>query len=447
MSEITSVPVVDVTKENIASIWPSLILAVKTSLYVAIDLELSGIGGRKEINAKSVEDRYLAISRVADTRAIISIGLSCFRHDSRSSASGPFKFTVQTFNILVLCKENYIVEPSSLQFLIGHGFDFNRQYSLGVPYYRGEDRPTEVSEAGGVSLRKLFLQLLQWRKPLVLHNGLLDLAFMYHSFYLSLPAKLPSFLADLTEMFPSGVYDTKYISEKKAALQASYLEYVFRKRQRDNASREAEGKSFVSIQFLEYNKEHSVDHGNCALRAERPDAQLVICKNFARFGWCAKGEQCCGSHSVDDVLDAEDAKRRKRKRCKKSSTPNNSNHCSDSEASTQEDGPCDDAATVDENGAADTSAVNHRYTTGLHRAGYDAFMTGYAFATFLLAYAKCRPGPTGDMDADEMGLEAMVNRVYLTGKVDPLQIRVGNFAKHSAKHVEKYNALFGNKRH
>ncbi|EEC17158.1 target of egr1, member 1, putative, partial [Ixodes scapularis] len=140
MSEISSVPVVDVTEENVASIWPSLILAVKTSLYVAIDLELSGIGGRKEINAKSVEDRYSAVSRVADTRAIISIGLSCFRHDSRSSVTGSLKFTVQTFNILVLCKENYIVEPSSLQFLISHGFDFNRQYSLGVPYYRGNDR-------------------------------------------------------------------------------------------------------------------------------------------------------------------------------------------------------------------------------------------------------------------------------------------------------------------
>lgn len=442
MSEISSVPVVDVTEENVASIWPSLILAVKTSLYVAIDLELSGIGGRKEINAKSVEDRYSAVSRVADTRAIISIGLSCFRHDSRSSVTGSLKFTVQTFNILVLCKENYIVEPSSLQFLISHGFDFNRQYSLGVPYYRGNDRPNEANEDGGVSLRTLFLQLLLWRKPIVLHNGLLDLAFLYHSFYLALPAKLPSFLADLTEMFPSGVYDTKYISETRAALQASYLEYVFRKRQRDNASREAEGKSFVSIQFLQYNKEHSVDHGNCALRTERLDVQLEICKNFARFGWCAKGDQCRGSHSVDDVLDAENAKRRKRKRGKKNGATISSNASSDSEASTKET-PCD-VTTVDENGAAVTSA-DRRYTTGLHRAGYDAFMTGYAFATFLLEYAKCRPGPSGGLDANDAGLEGLVNRVYLTGKTDPLQIRVGNFARHSAKHVEKYNALFGNK--
>ena len=49
-------------------------------------------------------------------------------------------FLVQTFNIMLLCSEDYMVEPISLKFLVDHGFDCNRQYSLGIPYYRGSDK-------------------------------------------------------------------------------------------------------------------------------------------------------------------------------------------------------------------------------------------------------------------------------------------------------------------
>lgn len=450
MSELKSVPVVDVTKDNIADIWPSLVLALKTSLFVAVDLELSGIGDRKHINAKSVDDRYTAMTRVADTRAIISMGLSCFRHDARSAETGPLKFTVQTFNILVLCQDNYTVEPSSLQFLIGHGFDFNRQYALGVSYRRGDDRPNQP-DTDPHSLRKLFSLLVVHRKPVVFHNGFMDAVFLYHSFYLPLPPTLQAFLADLSDLFPSNIYDTKFIAETKAALQASYLEYVFRQRQRDNADREAKGRPFVSVHFLQYNQEYSIDHGDCALRQETTKKLAAdICKNFARYGWCSKGDQCCASHNVDDILDAQASKRRRHKRIK--SSPGGDvvdAGPSDSEHSTR-----DLSVVEDENGAAslEDSAEEagealpngkRKFTTGLHRAGFDAFMTGYAFATFVLSYAKTRP--SDGLDAEALGLDQLANRLYLSGKTAPLQIRASNFARRSAKHVEKFKALRGDK--
>ncbi len=46
----------------------------------------------------------------------------------------------QTYNITLLCNEDYVVEPVALRFLVEHAFDFNKQYSQGVSYYRGKDK-------------------------------------------------------------------------------------------------------------------------------------------------------------------------------------------------------------------------------------------------------------------------------------------------------------------
>ena len=52
---------------------------------------------------------------------------------------------------------------------------------------------------------------------------------------------MSTFIADLAEMFPSGIYDTKTFAEYKLRLDASYLTYVFRKLQRQNHDKEMKG--------------------------------------------------------------------------------------------------------------------------------------------------------------------------------------------------------------
>lgn len=104
------------------------------------------MGKRKLINSQAVDDRYKNISEVAKTRSIISLGLSCFKkNDSlKNESSKNLEFSVQTFNLMALCAEDYLVEPSALQFLVSHGFDFHKQYSQGISYYRGNDREVQV---------------------------------------------------------------------------------------------------------------------------------------------------------------------------------------------------------------------------------------------------------------------------------------------------------------
>jgi len=85
---------------------------------------------------------------VAQSRAILSLGISCFKlkktkagNDTKNKESeGRLNIRVKTYNIVVLCTENFVVEPASLTFLVGHGFDFNKQYAKGVPYTRGDDK-------------------------------------------------------------------------------------------------------------------------------------------------------------------------------------------------------------------------------------------------------------------------------------------------------------------
>lgn len=111
---------------------------------------------------------------MAKSHSLLSIGLSCFKlqgvqqttvikdsptdvaqSDTAGEGLGSVKqwaFSVQTFNVVLLCSEDYLVEPASLKFLVEHGFDFNKQYSSGVTYHRGKEK-VRINWEGGSGVR------------------------------------------------------------------------------------------------------------------------------------------------------------------------------------------------------------------------------------------------------------------------------------------------------
>lgn len=98
--------------------WPPQVFNWhKLNVYHVCIQELSGLGKRRLINSQAVDDRFKNIGEVAKTHSIISLGLTCFKLKDLGSNDliRPLNFDVQTFNLMALCAEDYIVEPSALQ--------------------------------------------------------------------------------------------------------------------------------------------------------------------------------------------------------------------------------------------------------------------------------------------------------------------------------------------
>jgi hypothetical protein len=59
-------------------------------------------------NRRSVDDRYTAIVEAAKTRSVLALGVSCWRVTRDEPEP---EYYVQTYNILLLSRDNYTVEP------------------------------------------------------------------------------------------------------------------------------------------------------------------------------------------------------------------------------------------------------------------------------------------------------------------------------------------------
>ncbi|KAJ6659436.1 hypothetical protein lerEdw1_018670 [Lerista edwardsae] len=512
------VPVVDVQNDNFKQLWPSMLLAIKTSSFIAIDTELSGLGTRKSLLNQCIEERYKAVCNAARTRSILSLGVACFKQLPDKSQN---TYLSQIYNLTLLCMEEYVIEPQSVQFLVQHGFDFNKQYSQGIPYHKGNDKGNENQSQ---TVRTFFLEVIRARKPLVLHNGLIDLVFLYQCFYAHLPDNLGTFTADLCEMFPDGIYDTKYASEFEARFVASYLEYAYKKCKRENGKLKDSRKQHLNIEFCNYPASLAsyIDYRFCSQSdASQPGIdnanKIAICQTFSAYGWCPDGLKCSQSHNIDLIINEDENCKRERQKKRRQKRKLRSNYVEspkvpelgspekdDEMFLNSKDGPvskqfcpniasltvegrgsassteesCTDMerelgsgstseAKMDEEQASATdnedstlsspkdgqerrteesqpdinlesaAAISLRSEGGIHRAGFDAFMTGYIMAYVHMLKTDEHTDTNTETPTEGPWLPDCHNKLYLSGKSVPLQIVKSLFSKSSKAHRQK----------
>ncbi|KAJ1903911.1 hypothetical protein LPJ71_005010 [Coemansia sp. S17] len=482
----TSATYTDVTRTNIRVLSKDISAQIAKAKFISIDTEFTGLvlsNASRVFNLKTTEwvtratdmrDRYRAMSNIAKTHALVSMGLSTFsiRH------TRPGSYNVHNFNFLLQSQNSHLISPSSISFLAETGFDLCRQATKGIRYFSGPNpKPVEVKTEAineeGLLIREVFLDIVRAGVPLVIHNGLFDLVYLYQSFFGPLPDTYESFAFDLNEMFPGGIYDTKIIAQREMPQSASYLAYLFHKSERLQKQRSERGEPALAVKLKDsLLRGSSEPKGRCRRLLMDSSSSKPYCESFAQRGNCRYGNRCFKSHDINFILDcqekeaaaeaeealgmqvvetnAEDGagdKKRKRDDTMEvgdsgSSDPPCKVLKADAVDITQEavvaadiDGlsigkqtvpapatpsPCEEIKET--NGSEPLNLPAQPPLNMYHTAAYDAFMTGYIFASFRLVL--------------EDKMSDYKNKVYLMGSDNPLLIQAGPYANTSITYIQ-----------
>lgn len=132
----------EVTKTNFKEVLETLPQVFKNAQFITFDTEFTGlkVEGASQVNYfDTLEDLYSVDRTKAETFLAIQYGIVAFQYHEKEN-----KYTYNAYNFYVypsaLCPNvNFTCQASSIDFLVKHNFDFNKLFSLGIPYLRDEE--------------------------------------------------------------------------------------------------------------------------------------------------------------------------------------------------------------------------------------------------------------------------------------------------------------------
>lgn len=349
--------VVRVTRDGADAGWGALghaLAQLSPRGFVAVDTEFSGLGADARLSSDDMALRYEGLRDVAANGAVLSLGLAVF--DVAKDGSGgdekmaeqsesvegekktvtPEMYKVAAFDFALCCESPWTVSADAGRFLVAHDFDFNRLFRSGIPYKSacseaeerakekgsGKEREAE-KEKEGVKARDRTRSSsagspfpwapmpggLLWRigragVPLVVHNGLLDLVYLYAAFHGPLPATLAQFISSLLDAVPAGYFDTKHLASTVRKERASFLAYVYAKSVQEQAVVVGSGAGMPRAEVAapeDFVSPRVAKKGGTALEGKVDK----ICVLYGLRGHCPKGTNCVFPHNAFDVVEYE----------------------------------------------------------------------------------------------------------------------------------------------
>lgn len=130
----------DVTRQNFQALLPDIEEAIKSSSFIAIDGEFTGLNAYRGISPFDLPDqRYDKLQESARQFLLIQFGLCTFHYDEATDS-----YSNLAYNFYVWPRPasrqapdpRFLCQTSSLDFLISQDFDFNRLLKDGISYLR-----------------------------------------------------------------------------------------------------------------------------------------------------------------------------------------------------------------------------------------------------------------------------------------------------------------------
>lgn len=186
---------------------------IEVADFVALDLEFSGLflSVERERKPLTIDDYFGKCLESIPKFLPLQLGICCAR---RRDETGSWEMKTHEFNLWPQERRIFAADMQSLKFLRQHGFDFNKFFEKAHSYSRLQPLGQAPKTKPRLTDASPILDALrQAHRPLVFHNGLLDLLHLYDKFIAKLPDSREAFCADWIKQFPL-LFDTRNIAQE-----------------------------------------------------------------------------------------------------------------------------------------------------------------------------------------------------------------------------------------
>lgn len=197
-----------ITRHTFNELFPTVYQAIHESDFIAVDCELSGLGfnDSTDIRHGTLQDEYIRIAESVKNFAILQFGLTTFLWDAINSTytSKSFSFHLRPSDADSL----FMFQPSTISFLVKHGFDFNKSFYHGIQYSSTKEKQSSSDSLG---FNTIMNALIDAKKPIVGHCCLIDMCHICSKFLGNMIdwKDMKKCINDLSPL----VIDTKYLSK------------------------------------------------------------------------------------------------------------------------------------------------------------------------------------------------------------------------------------------